>query len=80
MGGPDIVGPAHSFFKGRLPLWRDPRRRVSFGKGGKHEPDNVALRCRAHNQYQADLDFGTKFMDGRRHNNMPRGLFVAGCS
>ena len=51
-----------------------------FGKGGRHEPDNISLRCRAHNQYQADLDFGRKFMDGRRQGNMPRGMFEAGCS
>ena len=50
-----------------------------FGKGGRHEPDNIALRCRAHNQYQADLDFGREFMDGRRRGNMPRGMFEGGC-
>ena len=26
-----------------------------YGKGGQHGADNIALRCRAHNQYQADL-------------------------
>ena len=51
-----------------------------FGKGGKHGPDNVTLRCRAHNQYQADLDFDRTFMNEHRHINMPRGMFVGGCS
>ncbi|MFT4572398.1 MAG: hypothetical protein ACI8TX_003874 [Hyphomicrobiaceae bacterium] len=37
-----------------------------FGKGGHHKADNISLRCRAHNQFQADLDFGKQFMDGRR--------------
>ena len=37
-----------------------------WGKGGEHEVDNIALRCRAHNQYQADLDFGTGFMEHKR--------------
>jgi 5-methylcytosine-specific restriction endonuclease McrA len=37
-----------------------------YGKGGGHEADNIALRCRAHNQHQADLDFGREFMDRRR--------------
>jgi len=37
-----------------------------YGKGGQHEVDNIALRCRAHNQYQADLDFGRDFMRGKR--------------
>jgi 5-methylcytosine-specific restriction endonuclease McrA len=37
-----------------------------FAKGGSHDADNVELRCTAHNQYQADLDFGRSFMDARR--------------
>jgi 5-methylcytosine-specific restriction endonuclease McrA len=37
-----------------------------YGKGGGHEADNIALRCRAHNQHQADLDFGRGFMDRKR--------------
>jgi hypothetical protein len=39
---------------------------VPYGKGGKHESANIALRCRSHNQYQADLDFGVEFMRGKR--------------
>jgi hypothetical protein len=38
-----------------------------YGKGGRHEVENLALRCRAHNQYQADLDFGREFMRLARH-------------
>jgi hypothetical protein len=38
----------------------------SFGKGGQHRVGNLALRCQGHNQYQADLDFGAGFMNGRR--------------
>ncbi len=37
-----------------------------FARGGSHGVDNVELRCAAHNQYQADLDFGRDFMDARR--------------
>ena len=37
-----------------------------FAMGGCHDADNVELRCAAHNQYQADLDFGRAFMDARR--------------
>jgi hypothetical protein len=37
-----------------------------FARGGSHDADNVELRCAAHNQYQADLDFGRDFMDARR--------------
>jgi hypothetical protein len=39
---------------------------IPYGKGGQHQVDNIALRCRAHNQYQADLDFGREFMRRRR--------------
>lgn len=39
---------------------------IPYGKGGQHESRNIALRCRAHNQYQADLDFGIEFMRGKR--------------
>jgi 5-methylcytosine-specific restriction endonuclease McrA len=42
-----------------------------FAKGGRHDADNVELRCAAHNQYQADLDFGRNFMDGRRSAGAP---------
>jgi len=43
----------------------------SYGKGGRHEAGNIALRCRAHNQYEADLDFGSDFMRDKRHSNSP---------
>jgi 5-methylcytosine-specific restriction endonuclease McrA len=42
-----------------------------YGKGGQHGADNIALRCRAHNQYQADLDFGRVFMRDKRRRNSP---------
>jgi len=41
-----------------------------YGKGGQHEADNIALRCRAHNQYQADLDFGLEFMREKRRDSI----------
>jgi len=40
-----------------------------YGKGGQHEANNIALRCRAHNRYQADLDFGWKVMRDRRRGD-----------
>jgi 5-methylcytosine-specific restriction endonuclease McrA len=52
-----------------------------YGKGGGHEGENIALRCRAHNQHQADLDFGRGFMDCRREGrtpSIPRGMFGDG--
>ncbi len=35
---------------------------IPFAKGGRHSVENVSLRCRAHNQYQAELDYGREFM------------------
>jgi len=37
-------------------------------RGGRSEIDNVRLRCRAHNQYAADCEFGRKFMDAKRES------------
>jgi hypothetical protein len=36
------------------------------GRGGAHDPGNITLRCRAHNQHEAELEFGVQFMDARR--------------
>jgi hypothetical protein len=36
-----------------------------WAKGGGHAKDNVTIRCRAHNQLAARLDFGPVFMDAR---------------
>ena len=41
---------------------------VPFGRDGPHSVDNVELRCRAHNQYEADLEFGKAFMEKKRHS------------
>jgi hypothetical protein len=40
--------------------------RVPYARGGTHGPDNIELRCRAHNQYGAELEYGVGFMETRR--------------
>ncbi|MFT4570811.1 MAG: hypothetical protein ACI8TX_000931 [Hyphomicrobiaceae bacterium] len=40
--------------------------KIPFGRGGQHELENIELRCHGHNQYQADLDFGSAFMRAKR--------------
>jgi hypothetical protein len=40
---------------------RDP-----FGKGGERTLNNIALMCRAHNQYLANCDYGRKKMERHR--------------
>ena len=37
-----------------------------YGRGGDHNPSNICLRCRAHNLYQAELDYGKEVMDRYR--------------
>lgn len=40
--------------------------RIPYARGGTHDADNIELRCRAHNQYEAELDYGVLFMEARR--------------
>lgn len=39
---------------------------VPFGREGPHTVENVQLRCRAHNQYEAERDYGHEFMKKKR--------------
>jgi len=36
-------------------------------RGGRATVDRMRLRCRAHNQYEAERAFGAEFMNGKRH-------------
>jgi hypothetical protein len=40
--------------------------KAPFALGGLATTENIELRCAAHNQFQADLDFGRTFMDAKR--------------
>ncbi len=42
--------------------------RMPYARGGTHDMDNIELRCRAHNQYEAELEYGAPFMATRRHS------------
>jgi len=37
-----------------------------WGKDGEHGAANLALRCRAHNAFEADRDYGASFMASKR--------------
>jgi len=39
-----------------------------FARGGPATVTNIRLRCRAHNQYEAQREFGTAFMECRRES------------
>jgi hypothetical protein len=43
-----------------------------YAQGGAHTAENVQLRCRAHNQYEADRDYGRSFMDAKRRPDVVR--------
>jgi len=53
--------------------------RAPFAMGGPPTPENIELRCAAHNQYQADLDFGRAFMDAKRGNLAAARTFPGEC-
>ena len=38
----------------------------NWARGAEHEPSQIELRCRAHNQYQAVLDYGAAFMAAKK--------------
>ena len=40
--------------------------KVPYARGGAHDPQNIELRCRAHNQYEAELDYGVELVEARR--------------
>jgi hypothetical protein len=53
-----------------------------FGRGGTHDPARIGLRCRAHNLYHAEQDYGKEVMDRyRRHPDRasePSPSYLAG--
>lgn len=49
---------------------RDP-----FGLGGNHNPENIALMCRAHNLYAAEQDYGQEKME--KHRGRDKGSRVS---
>ena len=40
-----------------------------FGRGGAHDPDTISLRCRTHNAYLAERDYGKEVMDRYRRRD-----------
>jgi hypothetical protein len=46
----------------------------NWGRGAGHDPAEVELRCRAHNQYQAAIDYGADFIERKRG-----GVSAGGC-
>jgi len=42
---------------------------VPFGREGPHTATNIQLRCKAHNQYEAELVYGHEFMKKKRRKS-----------
>jgi 5-methylcytosine-specific restriction endonuclease McrA len=41
----------------------------NYGRGAEHDRAEIELRCRAHNQYQAVLDYGAAFMAAKKQRS-----------
>ncbi len=39
-----------------------------FGRGGDHNPDQISLMCRGHNEHLAEREYGKEVMDRYRRN------------
>ncbi|MDQ7844879.1 MAG: HNH endonuclease signature motif containing protein [Armatimonadota bacterium] len=50
---------------------------VPYARGGTATLDNIQLRCRAHNGYEAELIFGRDTVQAMRHKDMRRGPAAA---
>jgi 5-methylcytosine-specific restriction endonuclease McrA len=61
----------------------ESRRRLEFdhivpvARGGESTVSNVRLRCRAHNQLEAERTFGSEFMEGKREAARTRAARAA---
>jgi hypothetical protein len=43
--------------------------RKPYGRGGDHSPDNIELRCKAHNLYQAERDYDKEVIEQYRRSS-----------
>jgi hypothetical protein len=40
-----------------------------YAQGGEHRAENIELRCRSHNQHEADLAYSEPFMAAKRRGD-----------
>src|SRR5688572_23297557 len=50
----------------------------NWARGAPHDPERIELRCRAHNHYQAVLDYGADFIAARRADSLRRARMGRG--
>jgi len=51
---------------------------VPVARGGQATVEGIRLRCRGHNQYEADCVFGAGFMSDKRENSRRGAAEAAG--
>ncbi len=52
--------------------WLEFHHHDPFGRGGGHDPEKISLRCKTHNLYHAERDYGKAVMDRFRQRAMFR--------
>ncbi|MFI5372099.1 MAG: hypothetical protein ACHQ52_11120, partial [Candidatus Eisenbacteria bacterium] len=63
----------------------EERTRLEFdhmdpvARGGESTADRIRLRCRAHNQYEAERVFGERFMRGKREEAVRKAAERRAC-
>ncbi|MFW5920547.1 MAG: HNH endonuclease [Polyangiales bacterium] len=55
--------------------WLELHHREPYARGGGHTAENIELRCRPHNQYEANRDYGSRFMERKRRGSQVREPF-----
>jgi hypothetical protein len=58
--------------------WTEFHHVVAYARGGKATVENIQLRCRAHNAYEADLEFGERRPGGEWAVNEALACYEAG--
>ena len=48
--------------------WLELHHVRPYGRGGDHRPENVELRCRVHNEYEAERDYGKEAVTRYRNS------------
>lgn len=57
--------------------WLELHHRQPYARGGEHTVHGIELRCRPHNQYEANRDYGRAFMDRKRWGSRARETVVS---
>jgi len=54
------IGAKHGNLQAGIAGWLEFHHVVPYARGGQATVENITLRCRAHNQYEAILDFAPR--------------------